>query len=253
MVDFGDSEEIKELLASYVLGDLTTEEVASVNQLLDSHPELKAEVSRLQKTLALFPLALPEAELPPTLGSRILQTASGVVVSPTASSSNQIGRRLIAWRGVIGSVAASVLLGLGFYSYHLHQQVVANQAELSHYRETIALLRQPSNRLLSIKGTEATPAASGSLVVVPKSETIVLALQNLTPLPKGKIYRLWGVSDGKKIYCGEFQPNPQGKVLVELPLDAEMSDSASVVITVEPSQKLSYPIGETVMTGSVSL
>ena len=253
MVDFGDSEEIKELLASYVLGDLTPEEVAAVHQLLNSHPELKAEVSSLQKTLALFPLALPEAELPPTLGSRILQAASGTVASSTASSSNQVRRRLTALLGIAGSVAASVVLGLGFYSYRLHQQVIATQAELSHYQETIALLRQPSNRLLSIQGTEATPAASGSLVVVPKSETIVLALQNLTPLPKGKIYRLWGVADGKKIYCGEFKPNPQGKVLVELPLDAEMSDSASVVITVEPSQKLSYPTGETVMTGSISL
>ncbi len=252
MVDFGDSEEIKELLASYVLGDLTTEEVASVNQLLDSRPELKAEVSRLQKTLALFPLALPEAELSPTLGSRIFRTASGGVVSSTASRSNRIGGRLTAWRGAIGSVASSVVLGLGFYSYHLHQQVVATQAELLQYQETISLLRQPSNRLLSIKGTEATPASSGSLVVVPESKAIVLALQNLAPLPKGKIYRLWGVSDGKKIYCGEFKPNAQGKVLLELPLDAEMSDSASVVITLEPSQKFSYSTGETVMRGSIS-
>ena len=253
MVDFGDSEEIKELLASYVLGDLMTEEVASVNQLLDAHPELKAEVSRLQKTLALFPLALPEAQLPPTLGDRILQTASGAAVSSTASSSNRVARRLTAWLGVVGSVAASVVVGLGFYSYRLHQQVVATQAELSRYQEAIALLRQPQNRLLSLKGTETTPAASGSLVVVPQSEAMVLTLQNLTPLPKGKIYRLWGVADGQKIYCGEFNTDPQGRVLVELPLDPEMSDSSSVVITVEPSEKLSYPTGETVMTGSISL
>jgi anti-sigma-K factor RskA len=253
MVNFRDSEEIKELLASYVLGDLTTEEVASVNQLLDSHPELKAEVSRLQKTLALFPLGLPETELPPTLGSRILRTASGVGASSTASSSNRIGRRLTAWRGVIGSVAASIVVGLGFYSYHLHQQVVATQAELARYQETIALLPQPRNRLLSLKGTEATPAASGSLVVVPQTQQIVLTLQNLTPLPQGKIYRLWGVADGQKIYCGEFNPDSQGRVLINLPLDANMSDSASVIVTVEPSQRLSYPTGETVMTGSISL
>jgi hypothetical protein len=107
--------------------------------------------------------------------------------------------------------------------------------------------------LLSLKGTKAIPAASGSLVVVPQSEKIVLTLQNLTPLPKGKIYRLWGVADGQKIYCGEFNADPQGRVLVELQLDADMSDSSSVVITVEPSEKLSYPTGETVMTGNISL
>lgn len=253
MVDFQDSEEIKELLASYVLGDLTTEEVALVNQLLDSHPELNAEVSRLQKTLALFPLALPEAELSPTLGSQILRTASEAVASSTFNRSNQIRNKLSTWGAILGSVAASVVVGLSFYSYRLHQQIVATQAELSRYQEAIALLREPKNRLLSLKGMETTSTASGSLVVAPRSEKLVLTLQNLTPLPKGKIYRLWGVADGKKIYCGEFNPDSEGKVLVELPLDIAMSESSSVIITVEPAKKLSYPTGKTVMTGSIAL
>jgi hypothetical protein len=64
---------------------------------------------------------------------------------------------------------------------------------------------------------------------------------------------LWGVANGQKIYCGEFNPDPQGRVLVEFPLDAEMSDSSSVVIAVEPSQQLPHPTGKTVMTGSILL
>jgi anti-sigma factor RsiW len=269
MVDFPESEELNELLASYVLGDLTPEEVAKVNQLLKSHPELEVEVSRLQQTLALLPLSLPEASPSATLGSKIMQAAardvgnfpaSGSIVPrreteplPAETRSNRLGRKPRIWLGLVGSVAASVLIGLSLYSYRLHQQVVATQAELSRYREAIALLRQPSNRLLSLQGTNVIPAASGSLVVVPSSETIVLTLQNLTPLPEGQIYRLWGVVNGQKIYCGEFNPDLQGRVLVEFPLDADMSDSSSVVITVEPSQQLPYPIGETVMTGSILL
>jgi len=253
MVDFRDSEELNELLASYVLGDLTPEEVASVNQLLESNPELATEVSSLQKTLTLLPLSLPESSPPAMLGSQILQAARDSDTSSTARLSNRVWRRPKAWLGVAGSVAASVIVGLGIYSYRLHQEVITARAELSRYKEAIALLRQPSNRLVSLKGTNAIPQASGSMVIVPNSEMAILTLQNVAPLPKGQIYRLWATADGEKIYCGEFKPDSQGKVFVEIPLDNVMSGNSSVVVTIEPSQRTPQPIGETVMTGGMSL
>jgi anti-sigma-K factor RskA len=253
MVDFRDSEELNELLASYVLGDLTPEEVASVNQLLESNPELATEVSRLQKTLALLPLSLPETSPPASLGSQILQAARDSDTSSTARLSNRVRPSPKPWLGMAGSIAASVIVGLGIYSYRLHQEVIAARAELSGYEEAIALLRQPSNHLVSLKGTNAIPQASGSMVVVPSSEVAVLTLQNLAPLPKGQIYRLWAAADGKKIYCGEFKPDSQGKVFVELPLDNAMSGNSSILVTIEPSQRTQQPMGETVMTGGMSL
>ena len=249
MVDFRDSEDLNELLASYVLGDLTPEEVASVNQLLESNPELATEVIHLQKTLALLPLSLPETSPPASLGSQILQAARDSETSLTARVSNRVRPSPKAWLGVAGSVAASVIVGLSIYSYRLHQEVMAARAELSRYQEAIALLRQPSNRLVSLQGTNAIPQASGSMVIVPNSEVAILTLQNVAPLPKGQIYRLWATADGKKIYCGEFKPDPQGKVFVEIPLDNVMSGNSSIIVTIEPSQRLSQPTGETVMTG----
>lgn len=261
MVDFQDSEQWEELLASYVLGDLTPEEIATVNQLLKTHPELEAEVSRLQKTLALIPLALPESSPPPNLGSQILQAASASVTDSPDRTLHRVRRtarakhpfRIKAKFCILGSAAAAFVIGLGLYSYRLNQQLASTQTELSHYKQAIALLRQPSNRLVSLKGTNAIPQASGSLVIVPNSEVAILTLQNLAPLPKGQIYRLWAADNGKKIYCGEFKPDPQGKVFIELPLDNGMSGNYSVVVTVEPSQKTPQPIGETVMSGGMSL
>lgn len=253
MVDFQESEQWEELLASYVLGDLTSEEIETVNQLLKTHPELEAEVNRLQKTLALFPLALPESSPPPNLGSHILQAASASVTDSPDRTLHRLGRTTKIKLSILGSVAATFVVGLGLYSYRLKQEIASIQTELLHYKEAIALLRQPSNRLVSLKGTNAIPQASGSLVIVPNSEVAILTLQNVVPLPKGQIYRLWAAANGKKIYCGEFKPDSQGKVFIELPLDNVMSGNYSVVVTVEPSQKTSQPTGETVMTGGVSL
>lgn len=206
---------------------------------------MATEVNRLQKTLALLPLSLPETSPSAMLGSQILQAARDSDTSSTARVSNRVPPRPKAWLGVAGSVAASVIVGLGIYSYRLHREVVAARAELSRYEGAIALLRQPSNRLVSLKGTNAIPQASGSMVIVPNSEVAIVTLQNLAPLPKGQIYRLWAAANGKKIYCGEFKPDSQGKVFVEIPLDNVMSGNSSVVVTVEPSQKkLRSPSGK---------
>lgn len=250
MVDFQDSEEWQ-LLAGYAFGELTLEELARFNELLASYPELAVEVSRLQATLALLPLALPEVLPPSALSSQISQAARRVSTTPASKSNHRRTGRLVSL-GILGSVAACFLFGFGLYNFHLHQDLITAQAELTRYKEAIALLRQPRKRLLTLRGTSIKPTASGSLLIVP-NQTAVLTAQNLTPLPKGQVYHLWAVTDGQKMNCGKFNPDSQGRVLLQFPPDNLRPNTSSVLITVEPSQKVSQPTGEIVMTGSLSL
>lgn len=128
MTGFEDIQDIQEQLASYILGDLTPEEVAEVHQLLATHPELEAEISQLQKTLALFPLALPEVQLPSALGSQILQRASDSLTAPmTMGDGNIRKKKLIPWPSLIAGLAAAMVAGLGFYSYRLNQAESLNE------------------------------------------------------------------------------------------------------------------------------
>lgn len=241
-------EQWESLLAGYVLGDLAPEEAVKVKQQLATTPELAAEVNRLQATLALLPLTLPPTKPPQTLRQHLLQAAHSVSAKPAP----RVQRKLRVWIGVIGSAAAFLVAGLGLSNYRLHQQLTSVQAELSRYQEAIALLRQPNNRLLTLKGTSPTLSSSGSLVIAPQKQAAVLTLQNLASLPQGKVYRLWAFVDGRKVDCAEFKPNFEGKVFLRLPLD-NWAGTTSVVVTIEPSQETPYPTGEMVMTGSHSL
>lgn len=54
------SQELEELMAGYVLGNLTPEEAEKLRQLITEHPQLDTEVNRLQELLELMPHALPE-------------------------------------------------------------------------------------------------------------------------------------------------------------------------------------------------
>jgi anti-sigma-K factor RskA len=251
MVNSQPPESWDELLAGYVLGDLTPEEVATVNQYLAFHPELVREVNRLQETLALLSLALPVTELPPSLRDRILQGAVGAV--PPSLSSVLRSPFPVNWLGVAGTVAAAALIALGWNSYRLRQQLAATQTELSAHRQIVALLRQPNNRLLSLKGVQTPRITSGSLVIAPSQQKAFLTIQNLEPLPQGQVYRLWALFHGKKMDCADFKPNEEGKVWLELPLDRFLADTKSVVITVEPSQLTPEPTGAMVMVGEQSL
>jgi anti-sigma-K factor RskA len=262
---------MEELLAGYVLGNLTPEEVTEVNELLTSQPELLAEVTSLQEALSLLPLALPAASPSPSLRSRLLaQTQAQIENESTRDAAIPEGMRTAAteipqlrkqgwsypniWLAAIGSVVAICAVTLGLDSYRLRQELASTRSDLARYRDAVALLRQPDNRLLALKGMGTTPTASGSITIAPSNATAMLAIQNLSPLPKGKVYRLWAVANGQKVDCAEFIPDSQGKVFLQIPLDRFLSSNmATVAITIEPAQRTHQPTGEMVMVGGASI
>ncbi|MDJ0735288.1 MAG: anti-sigma factor [Nostocaceae cyanobacterium] len=284
-------EDWEALLAGYVLGDLTPEDVVTVKQYLELYPELADEVNSLQATLALFPLSLPKSSPPPKLRSQILSVAKKELSTaphslhlprnaPRRISTPRWHKRLpqgitFTWLGLAGGVAAVFIATLGLYNYQLQKQLAIAQADLSHYRQEIALselqkelaqtrnelsryqqtidlLKQPNNRLLTLKGTTPNIASSGSLVIAPNSQVAVLTLQNLPPIPEDKVYRLWAFVGSKKIKCAKFTPDLEGRVMLQIPLK-RWGTTTNVFVTIEPKEGLSLPTGETVMTGTSAI
>lgn len=262
---------MEELLAGYVLGNLTPEEVAEVKELLTSQPELLAEVISLEETLSLLPLALPETSPSPSLRSKLLeQTLVQIENENTRDVAIPEGMRTAAteipqlrepnwpspntWFAVLAGVVAVCTVALGLDGYRLRQELASARSDLARYRDAVTLLRQPDNRLLALKGMGTTPTASGSITIAPSNATAMLAIQNLSPLPKGKVYRLWAVANGQKVDCAEFTPDSQGKVFLQIPLDRFLSSNmATVAITIEPAQRTDQPTGEMVMVGGASI
>jgi anti-sigma-K factor RskA len=240
----------QELLADYVLGDVTSEEAETVRQLLLAHPELNEEISHLQETLALIPLALPESSPPKMLGANILrlaQTQTNFANSMVDSLQKKSTAKLVT----LGSVALAVILGLGFYNYRLHHELAIAQNELSQYQNAIATLPESNNRLLSLKGTNKAPSATGVVLVMPKMGKAMMTVQNLKPLPSGKVYHLWAVANGKKYDCGQFNADQKGQVMKQMPLDEIITNTSTLVITIEPTESITQPTGAEVMIGNI--
>ncbi len=267
-------ESVEAMLAGYALGDLSTEEMAEVEAYVAAHPAAMDELAKLQITLALLPLALPERQPAPELRSRILAAAATTNPAPVNNVVELASRRRWsltdrrsspvargAWVG--GAIAAGLVGVLGFQNYRLNQQVaalqqqvqVAQQADqqtaLVKYRESIDMLRQPDNRLMTLKGME--DRSSGSLIIFTTDKKAALNLKNLPPLPDGRMYRLWAMVEGQKVYCTQFAPESDGTVSLMIPLD-QLGEARQVAVTIDPqTAETSHPVGEMVMSGAVSI
>ncbi|MDY7014547.1 MAG: anti-sigma factor, partial [Cyanobacteriota bacterium] len=151
---------------------------------------------------------------------------------------------------IVGAIAVFVTLVLGIENVRLRQQLA--QIQFNPNREIISLLRQPNNRLMTLKGLEEVSTASGSLFIVPQRNKAVLVLQNLTPLNGTDVYQLWAVSQNKKTGCISFVPNQNGMVYVELSQE-NLKNANSVLVTIEPKPDVSQPTGTPVIESIQSL
>jgi Anti-sigma-K factor rskA len=261
----------QELLAGYVLGNLSSEELIQFKQYLDKYPENKLEVERLQKTLALLPLSLEEGRSPNNLKARIRASAQSATeeleLSTRASTREKInknGRKSQSWQRIWTGIAVATIALLGWQTYHLQQQVSIAEAELIQlrqawttnktkstnlvrYQETVSLLHQPNNRLLSLTGSKTALDASGSLVIVPDRQLAVLVLQNVPNPPQNKIYQMWAVVNGRKVSCIKFKPDRDGTVLLQIPITNWLK-TPMVVITLEQEEETTQPKGDMVMS-----
>ncbi len=278
MADFIPPEPLQDLLAGYVLGDLTPEETNILEQQLQQQPELRAELQQLQETLAAMPYALPAVHPPVDVRDRLLQTITTVAPAATAlgeplvtgtevrsmASAPSRRRDRQRWPMIMGSMAALVALALGVDNWRLRQDLVMAQAEvnrqiaplrqdlaaakaqLASQKDLIAMLQQPATQLVTLKGMDGMAPAKGNVVVTPGDRAVIVALQNLPPLQPGQYYYLWANEAGQKVACGKFTAAETGEVFVKLILP-NTSNSKQLAITVENSPTMTAPQGPMVM------
>jgi len=273
-------EYLEELLAGYVLGDLSLEETENLQQLLVEDPDLEAEIQSLQEILATLPYTLPTRELNPQVRQNILDRISPLPtpsLSPLAAdplppqnipqfskpSTSRILRTwrnlsvswtaswtAIPWMRVAGGIATLLVAALSIRTYQLQQQLVAMQRQIDRQEDVIAMLQQPNTRLVSLKGMDGAVTASGSMVMTPGDPQVVLILQNLPPLPEGQAYQLWSVINDQKIPWEQFRVNEQGTAFTKLSLPSSYPSSyiiTRLVVTIEVSPTPPIPTGPMVM------
>ncbi len=119
-------QELQELVAGYVLGDLTSAEAETFQTLLAEMPELQAEVISLQETLAMMPYGLDEVEPQGSLRSQILSAAQAEL-SPSVARRQPRPQVRLPW--LVSTLAAGLAIVCGLVTLRLSGQVRLLQAQ----------------------------------------------------------------------------------------------------------------------------
>ncbi|MFQ4137246.1 anti-sigma factor domain-containing protein [Nodosilinea sp. PGN35] len=209
-------EQLQQLLAGYVLYDLSPEESAMLAELLVANPALQNDIDQLQESLEVAYDGEP-VRPPAHLRAALLQSAAQLgepervqTGSPAALTPGP--RR---WGRIWAAAAAAVIAGLSVSNLMLWRTLQLERASQSE-TETITIVLGASGE-----------AALGQAQVVINPDTLVgsLSVENLPPLEPGTVYVLWTVVD------------PRAPVTVD-----EKNAILTTVFTVDGEGRVSQPI-----------
>ncbi|NEP52957.1 MAG: hypothetical protein F6K65_30830 [Moorea sp. SIO3C2] len=196
------SEERQELIAGYVLGDLTSAEAELFKRLLTEQPELQSEVVALQDALAMMPYGLEDVEPREEVRSQILSVAEAelnlspgrdVQFRPSCHPWSRYPRR---WSWAMSTMAATLALACGLVTFQLRHQVRTLHAQYSQSVEQSGLPQTwagLSHLLQDHQSSMDNPTGPVDFVVqqpgeiLPQVQGFHTTVAALPLLPKGKL------------------------------------------------------------------
>jgi anti-sigma-K factor RskA len=227
---------IEELLSASVLGALEPDEQAALEQEMSSHGPRCAECIELRReygeVAGRLAFALEPVALRPGLEEETVRLARGSGTSAVVQLPARRGRSRV-WRGLVAVAAALVLFAGGWLARDLS---VGNNG-------TVAL---PSARVVSFQGT----GGNLSVAFEPGTRGVYLLGSNLAAPPSGKVYELWLIQGDTPVRGACFRPTANGSYFRFL--DADISTTQVMAVTVEPATCSSAPTSEPFLTADVT-
>jgi anti-sigma-K factor RskA len=228
-------DEMHELLAGYVLRSLSGEDAAEADRILIEHvPGCEA----CRATLDAFQAVAGELALDahPLAPPDTLRVRLGRELEPRT----RLGGRWSSGR--IVAVAASVVLVVGVGGLALTQR--GGGGLVSGDGLARADIQDVTNAVVSPDATQhdlgqhhATEISS------PDTEKIYVYGANVPFPPPGTVYRLWALTAGQPIYIGDFLPNDDGTVILEIS-SLDPSSIEQLTVTVEPAGSIPSTPGD---------
>ena len=230
-----DHHALRELLPGYALGCLDTEEEKAVREHLGSCASCSEMLVSFREVSDRLSFSVPMAEPPKALEGRIMRGIDNALLGRRLSP-----RWLPQFRHPALAAIAAVLI------------VTLATGNLLQLTKALPVSLQPrSGGLLTamLTGTEHATDAYGTIVLDPKDNKGVLAVNGLPPLDGMHQYQLWLIRDGQRRSAGVFSVDAEGYGALLLMVPGDFQDFRSFGISIEPLGGSPAPTGTKVMSG----
>lgn len=240
-------DDILDLLTAYALGALGPDEIAQVGQLLAERPDLRATLAELRATADQLPHALAQPEPPADLRQRVLDRAVGRAAPRPGLAPAAPRRRLGAWQGALGALAAVALLAavVGWAQlFRARGELASAQAQIGALQAEVA---QAQRVLASLQGS----GGSGAILQTRSGATLLVA--QLPPLSSGRVYQLWRIQGSSPpASAGTFFVDGRGFGRSTLPPGQQPLPGETVAVTDEPAGGSPGPTTKPLIVGTSS-
>ena len=246
-------EPFETLAAIYAVGALDGDEVAQFEAHLPTCPACQAAVRDAEETLARAVLTA-SPQVPPA-------AAREALVRRVAERRDVRSRAWLRWAAatLVAAGAAAVFAGtwvavryearLGQMAREMAAAKEALREELSLDHRAVELLRDPTTRVVDLRGRDGAAAASGRMIWNAAGGGHLLAT-GLPPAPPGKTYALWAIARGAPRPVGLFAVDANGRGGHRVAADTARDAVQGFVVTLEPEGGAPAPTGPIVLTST---
>jgi hypothetical protein len=251
-------ESMLDAVAVYALGALPDAEARAVRAHIDACATCAEEYRALRPAADFVGYAADVRESAPTqlqsarMKNAIMREVRGVKPAPAspdeapATAKTLPERPRMPWVAYLATAASLAVAFLATYQLNDaragreqdEKQIAALQARVDTQQRAIADAQSKASAdrvaIADLAAPGAERYAVGNGVVARANDRIVIALQHVPALPKGKVYQAWTLRRGAKTMTPSvtFSPDASGTAIVALPGTA--SDLTIVALSVEP-------------------
>lgn len=262
-----------------MLGITSAEETAEVEALSRQYPRVKAEIEAIRASLEAY--IMQHEQMPPAaLKKKIWQkldeleedTLGIIHTSPAAQSfsdKTSSVKPLGGWKkylvaaslaGLVASTVANIfmyrqlqttrqqLAEANTANQRLAQDLEINRASYNRATEELAVLSNPDNKVIYLKGQEPAPGAAVVVYWNAHEKQVHLAVHNLPAHAADKQYQLWAIVGGKPVDAGMLDINNVQQSLQKM---KEIVKADAFAITLEKKGGNPTPEGKIYVLGEV--
>ena len=251
------------ILEEYVLGNLSAEEQGAVQLMVETHPEVAAELEAVQKAMEAYVQA--NAVTPPSsVKAKLLASLEKEDdVEPIGQKppTTTIPNSSRLWKGVAAAAIALLLLaGAGYFKVRqdrkkLQQERLAEAPIMDSLKQEIQaleLLVEASattpdlgpGQLIALQAAPGgDPQLNAKVAWYPTSGVLYLSPGNLPALTIDKQYQLWAIVEGQPVDLGTFNADLP-KVMIPL---KGVAEAQTFAITVEVTGGAAQPTLEAML------
>ena len=229
-------DELKSLIAPYVLGAAPPEDLPRIRSHILSCEECMAEADSYSEVTDSLALMVEPVPVPAGLGERVMEIALGPRTEAEPTARPSAGRR---WRLVQVFSYAALIVGVAVLA-----------GGLIDTRNDLQTNRRVMTSLLHSNGMELAGQAGAVARIVPTSDGATFVATGMGGAPEAHTYQLWLMRDQEPVSAGVFDGSTD-VVVLELAQSLDGYDAAAV--TIEPEGGSEQPTGEPIIASDPAL